>query len=444
MNLLFYYKCYNSNNYKWGDIMNNNLKTWRFAYDNDNQIKRVLLGWQTATTYLYNEKNTPNNYEEVLVFDNEKKACITKTLKIIITEFKNIDENLSKLEVEENFETWKKSHIKHFKTINPNFNENTKVVFKIFEVKENLTEKRLELANKIAKANQDIFGNISKIEEVNAGFNNSIFDVNDTFIIKVCDNIEKEKLFDTEANFYNSNKDNNNIPTLYKFDKSKSVIPYVYEIIEKVNGKTVYYHWYKMNEQEREKLIQKIVKILQKIHLKNYPEYNWSENIKNKILDSFNQTTDMFSEEEKDIILKSLDKYDEILSDNKFSLIHNDLHFDNILIDNNKNIKLIDFNDSIIAPFDYDLRLLYMSVETPWKWANIEMDPYQKPEDYKHLFEYIKKYYKELNNIKYLDERMLVYRILDDFKLLPRFRETEAKDRILLNSKKLLENLKSI
>ena len=423
------------------DIMNNNLKTWRFAYDNDNQIKRVLLGWQTATTYLYNEKNTPNNYEEVLVFDNEKKACITKTLKIIITEFKNIDENLSKLE-EDDFVNWQQTHINYFKSVNPNFDENTKVVFKIFEVKENLTEKRLELARKITEANQDIFGNISKIEEVNAGFNNSIFDVNDTFIIKVCDNIEKEKLFDTEANFYNSNKDNNNIPTLYKFDKSKSVIPYVYEIIEKVNGKTVYYHWYKMNEQEREKLIQKIVKILQKVHLKNYPEYNWSENIKNKILDSFNQTTDMFSEEEKDIILKSLDKYDEILSDNKFSLIHNDLHFDNILIDNNKNIKLIDFNDSIIAPFDFDLRLLYMSVETPWKWANIEMDPYQKPEDYKHLFEYIKKYYKELNNVKHLDERMLVYRILDDFRLLPRFREKEAKDRILLNSKKLLENLK--
>ena len=421
--------------------MNNKLKTWRFAYDNDNQIKRVLLGWQTATTYLYNEKNTPNNYEEVLVFDNEKKACITKTLKIIITEFKNIDENLSKLE-EDDFVNWQQTHINYFKSVNPNFDKNTKVVFKIFEVKENLIEKRLELARKITEANQDIFWNISKIEEVNAGFNNSIFDVNDTFIIKVCDNIEKEKLFDTEANFYNSNKDNNNIPTLYKFDKSKSVIPYVYEIIEKVNGKTVYYHWYKMNEQEREKLIQKIVKILQKIHLKNYPEYNWSENIKNKILDSFNQTTDMFSEKEKAIILKSLDKYDEILSDNKFCLIHNDLHFDNILIDNNKNIKLIDFNDSIIAPFDFDLRLLYMSVKTPWKWANIEMDPYQKPEDYKHLFEYIKKYYKELNNVKHLDERMLVYRILDDFKLLPRFREKEAKDRILLNSKKLLENLK--
>ena len=443
--MLEIYKCINNKKSIriGGDSMNNNLKTWRFAYDNDNQIKLVLEGMKTATTYLYDEKEVPNdNEEEILVFDNDKTACTTKTKKVIITEFKNIDENLSKLEGKENFETWKKSHIKHFETINPNFNENTKVVFKIFEVKENLTEKRLELARKIAKANQDIFGDIKKLKEVNAGFNNSIFNVNDIFIIKVCTNTAKEKQFNTESNFYKSNQNNENIPILYKFDKSKSVIPYVYEIMEKVNGKTVYYHWYKMNEQERETLIQKIVQVLQKIHHKTYPKYNWSDYIKDKIISSFNQTLDMFSKEEQSLILKSLDKYDEILSDNKFCLIHNDLHFDNILIDNNKNIKLIDFNDSIIAPFDYDLRLLYMSVETPWKWANIEMDPYQKPEDYKHLFEYIKKYYKELNNIKYLDERMLVYRILDDFKLLPRFRETEAKDRILLNSKKLLKKLK--
>ena len=443
--MLEIYKCINNKKSIriGGDSMNNNLKTWRFAYDNDNQIKLVLEGMKTATTYLYDKKEVPNdNEEEMLVFDNDKTACTTKTKKVIITEFKNIDENLSKLEGKENFETWKKSHIKHFETINPNFNKNTKVVFKIFEVKENLTEKRLELARKIAKTNQDIFGDIKKLEEVNAGFNNSIFNVNDIFIIKVCTNTEKEKQFDTESNFYKSNQNNENIPILYKFDKSKSVIPYVYEIMEKVNGKTVYYHWYKMNEQERETLIQKIVQVLQKIHHKTYPKYNWSDYIKDKIISSFNQTLDMFSKEEQSLILKSLDKYDEILSDNKFCLIHNDLHFDNILIDNNKNIKLIDFNDSIIAPFDYDLRLLYMSVETPWKWANIEMDPYQKPEDYKHLFEYIKKYYKELNNIKYLDERMLVYRILDDFKLLPRFRETEAKDRILLNSKKLLKKLK--
>ena len=419
----------------------NNLKVWHFDYDNDDQIKRVLSGKQTATTYLYNEKDILSNNEEVLVFDNEKKACITKTVKVIITEFKNIDEKLAKMENTKDFKSWKESHINYFKFVNPNFNENTKVVFKIFEVKEDLTKKRLKLASKIAKESQDIFGNINKVEEVNAGFNNSIFNINDKYIIKACDNKEKENLFDIEANFYNSNKNNENIPILYKYDKSKNIVPYVYEIIEKVDGNTVYYYWYKMSENQREEFIQKLVQVLQKIHSKNYPAYDWSSYIKEKILSSFNQTLDMFSKEEQNLILKSLDKYDEILSDNKFSLIHNDLHFDNILIDKNHNIKLIDFNDSMIAPFDYDLRLLYMSVETPWKWANIEMDSYQKPEDYKHLFEYIKKYYKELNDIKYLDERMIIYRILDDFKLLPRFKEEDAKQRILLNSKKLLKQI---
>ena len=71
---------------------------------------------------------------------------------------------------------------------------------------------------------------------------------------------------------------------MYRYDKSKKDVPYVYEIIEKV-------------------------------------------------LFNFNKTIYMFNEEEKNIILKSLEKYDEILSDNRFCLIHNDLHFDNILLD---------------------------------------------------------------------------------------------------------------
>lgn len=55
-------------------------------------------------------------------------------------------------------------------------------------------------------------------------------------------------------------------------------------------------------------------------------------------------------------------------------------------LDNSQNLKLIDFNDSLVTPFDFDLRLLYMSVSLPWKWANIEMNPLQKPANYQNLF----------------------------------------------------------
>lgn len=424
--------------------MNGKLNTWHFGNNNDELIELVLSGKKTATTSLYDENNVPViDQESILVFDNEKKACITKTRKIIITEFKNINEELSYLEGEGTFEEWKKEHIKYFNTINPSFSENTKVVFEIFEVKENLIKKRLELATDIAQANHDIFGDLLSIEEVNAGFNNSIFCVNDKYIIKVCGDMKKEALFDVEANFYNTNQDNKSIPILYKYDKSKSIVPYVYEIIEKVDGKSIYYYWYKMNEQQREELVKELVKVLKNIHSKEYPSYDWSNSIKERILTNFNKTIDMFSEEEKNIVLESIEKYDEILSDNRFCLIHNDLHFDNILLDNEKKLKLIDFNDSLGAPFDFDLRLLYMSVSLPWKWANSEMDPLQKPEDYQNLFLYVKKYYSELNDVKYLEERMIVYWVLDDFKLLPRFRDNEGKERIVMNCKKILNRFKN-
>ena len=137
------------------------------------------------------------------------------------------------------------------------------------------------------------------------------------------------------------------------------------------------------------------------------------------------------------MILESIDKYDEYLSDNKFALIHNDLHFDNVIYNNGK-LTIIDFNDSIQAPIDFEFRLLYMCQEQPWKLADIEMDPYQKPEDYKNIWNYIKKYYKELNEIKFLEQRMTIYRIWNDTGHLKKYHNVELTKGIVENSKKLI------
>ena len=75
----------------------------------------------------------------------------------------------------------------------------------------------------------------------------------------------------------------------------------------------------------------------------------------------------------------------------------------------------------------------------PWKWANSEMDPFQKPEDYKNIDSYIKKYYKEFSDIKYIDERMIIYNILDDMRLLTRFNNNELNESIVHYTKKLFK-----
>lgn len=240
-----------------------------------------------------------------------------------------------------------------------------------------------------------------------------------------------------EYQFYIQNSNSTHIPKLYKYDNTKTVINSIYEIMSKIEGKSLYYYWYKMNETEREAVIKEIIDILKYIHKSKCEAYNWTDYIKSQIQDYYKGTKTYFSTEEQTLIEQLFAQCDKYLKDNKFAFIHNYLHFDNI-IRNNDGLYLIDFNDAMTAPIDYEFRLLYRCKSEPWKWANSEMDPFQKPEDYKNIDTYIKKYYKEFADIEYIDERMIIYSLLDDIRLLTRFDNNELKENVVTNTKKLL------
>ena len=112
------------------------MKKWRFGINNDCLVNLVLSGKKCATTSLYNYCAIPVIGEEsILTYLNGSKACITKTSRVIVTEFKNITWDLAKLEGENNsLEEWRCEHVKFFKSIDEKFDDNTKVVFEVFEV----------------------------------------------------------------------------------------------------------------------------------------------------------------------------------------------------------------------------------------------------------------------------------------------------------------------
>ena len=415
------------------------MKSWSFGVDNDKLIELVLMGKKTATTSNYDENELPIIGEESIIhFDNEKEACVVKTIDYKIMKFKDMTEELASLEGEGDLslDYWRKVHFDFFKSYNPDFNDDTLVVFEEFKVVRNLVNERLELGREIANKNLNFFKEIKSIKEINAGFNNTLFNINNKYVIKVCTNKDLEDKFKTEYNFYKANENNTNIPKLYKYDDSKKDVKYIYEIIEKLEGNTLYYFWYKMNENEREETIKKLMLIVKEFHSNKKESYDWLNKIKNDILNKINECKTLFSKEDYNMIINSINKYDNYLIDNRFALIHNDLHFDNIIY-NNGVLKIIDFNDSIYAPIDFEFRQLYMCQEKPWKWANIEMDPYQKPDAYKNIWIYIKKYYEELNDIKYLEQRMIIYRIWNDADLLKRYHSKELINGIIDNSRKL-------
>lgn len=112
------------------------MKKWKFGTNNDYLVDLVLSGKKRATTSLYDSADFSTVGEvSILTFSDGSIACITKTSRVVVTEFKNITRDLAKLEGENNsIDEWKEEHIEFFKSIDNNFNENTKVVFEVFEV----------------------------------------------------------------------------------------------------------------------------------------------------------------------------------------------------------------------------------------------------------------------------------------------------------------------
>ncbi len=86
-----------------------------------------------------------------------------------------------------------------------------------------------EIILNIIKLNTNLFGNNPIIKKINIGFTNTLYDVNNKYIVKICTDINNEKAFKNEINFYNLNKNNDLIPRLYLSSINKKDIPNFYE-----------------------------------------------------------------------------------------------------------------------------------------------------------------------------------------------------------------------
>ena len=166
-----------------------------------------------------------------------------------------------------------------------------------------------------------------------------------------------------------------------------------------------------------------------------------SKVIKNHVLQGLKKSREynFYSMEDIELINNSMKKYDELLTSDEFVFVHNDLHFDNILINDDLKIKIIDFERSLSAPKDFELDIILRMADMPWKYASEETEKYVKIEDYNNIKKYIKKYYPEIMNVKNLDKRLAIYNVLYFIKSAYKYPEDKKLKSIVINScKKIL------
>jgi len=262
----------------------------------------------------------------------------------------------------------------------------------------------------IIKNNELLFGTNPRVEKINVGFTNTLYRVNDSYIVKVCTDVDNEEEFKKEIAFYNSNKDNSLIPKLYYSNTDKIDVPYFYEILEKVNGVSLYNVWHTYTEEQREDIIRQLCDAMKKMHSIRGERYNWSEYMKKEFnpLYAKAKKLNIFNEEEQKLLEQAYSDFDKYLESDEFVLVHNDLHFDNIFVDNGK-IKIIDFERSMYAPRDFELDIFYRMIRKPWKFASEETEAYTDVSQYLNIMSYVSHFYPELINTPNLYERLGIY-----------------------------------
>lgn len=257
-----------------------------------------------------------------------------------------------------------------------------------------------------------------KFEPIIEGFTNTSYLVKD-YVVKICTNPNNEKRFTNEMNFYNENKYCQGIPKLLVSDTTKKVVPYYYEIIEKVYGKTLYELWYKLSNDEKKKILIQIIEILKQFHLKDANGYDFSEKLRKKIL--YLKKECNLSEELFNDLIDICYKY---FKENQFGLIHGDLHFDNFVF-NGTDLYLLDFENCMVAPIDYDFKIFSIYDSKPYLWASCKTDMLTVESDYEDFMNLLLENYEELSKISFINERLEFYSIIE---LLENYKETKNEE----------------
>ena len=173
---------------------------------------------------------------------------------------------------------------------------------------------------------------------------------------------------------------------------------------------SLYNVWHTYTEKQRENIIKQLCDAMKQMHNIKGRRYNWPEYMKKKFNLLYEQAKklNIFNDEEQGLLNQAYSNFDKYLESNEFVLVHNDLHFDNILVDNG-NIKIIDFERSMYAPRDFELDIFYRMIRKPWKFASEETEKYTEISQYSNIMLYVNKYYPELINTPNLHERLRIY-----------------------------------
>ncbi len=273
-------------------------------------------------------------------------------------------------------------------------------------------------------------GLIEAFDKIEIGFTNKVYSINNTYILKVCEDVENEEKFLREEYFYSEFNGKLPVPKIVVFDDTKKIYDKLYVIYHKIQGDNLYSKWHLMTGEDRKEIIRQLCGFLKFINETpidsfvnkfNLPStINWREKIVLKINESLKKI------EERKLLQPELIRHikdfvssnQHFLDEQKIALVYWDTHFDNILVKDNKIVGILDFERTELASIDFVLDIVNKMMEFPKKYMSEAFEQYAKKEDYVQLSSWFKEFYPELFAFKDLEKRFALYALENDLGIL--------------------------
>ena len=219
---------------------------------------------------------------------------------------------------------------------------------------------------------------------------------------------KKYKYYFNELQIYQGLAGKSYLPKLYYFGEEKD---FKYIIISKLKGKSLFDAWNDLNEFEKKNAVIQIANILKDINCLKISQINFKDELERlflSVIDSLDYSDEFIS------IIKELfySKLTSLFNIELCNLIHIDVHFYNFFIDNGR-VYAYDFENTILAPLDYQLVRWYKMWKYPhkFKYPKDSMTE-EEIKSYEMIMPVLLSEYPELCNSPTFENRVKVYTLI--------------------------------
>ncbi len=204
-----------------------------------------------------------------------------------------------------------------------------------------------------------------------------------------------------------------------------------YIILQRIHGESLFHLWYQVDESTRRQYLRQVGEIVRKLHKLTYPKPNpfpvpedWQTHITSK-LQALVSRHHTIPDGVPGPLLAAAEAYvmthRDALDDQETFPVYSDLHFDNLIFDNEGKLWLIDYEMMEGAPRDMLLDVWHRMLVHPFTYAGEEDDPHTKREDYRHITAWLREEVPDLFSHPQVQERVNIYGILYELDILTEY-----------------------